>query len=71
MSWKEFRRIQGDVFGLLFAAVLPPDDDEAEPTEEEQKTWRPRKRQRRPELRLYLNIWINVLHNDEAVSGGQ
>ena len=37
MSWKEFRRIQGDVFGLLFAAVMAPDDDEAEPTEEETK----------------------------------
>nr|DAU47180.1 MAG TPA: tail tube protein [Caudoviricetes sp.] len=37
VSWKEFRRIQGDVFGLLFAAVLAPDDDEAESTEEETK----------------------------------
>lgn len=44
VSWKEFRRIQGDVFGMLFAAVLAPDDDEAkpdddeaEPTEEEAK----------------------------------
>ena len=37
VSWKEFRRIQSDVFGLLFAAVLAPDDDEAEPTEEETK----------------------------------
>lgn len=31
VSWKEFKRIQRDVFGLLFAAVLAPDDDEAEP----------------------------------------
>lgn len=44
VSWKEFRRIQRDVFGLLFAAVLAPDDDEAgadndeaEQTEEETK----------------------------------
>lgn len=37
VSWKEFRRIQGDVFGLLFAAVMAPDDDEAEQTEEETK----------------------------------
>lgn len=35
VSWKEFRRIQGDVFGLLFAAVMAPDDDEAEQAEEE------------------------------------
>ena len=35
VSWKEFRRIQGDVFGLLFAAVMDPDDDEAEQPEEE------------------------------------
>ena len=37
VSWKEFRCIQGDVFSLLFAAVMAPDDDEAEPTEEETK----------------------------------
>ena len=37
VSWKEFRRIQGDVFGLLFAAVMAPDDDEAEQSEEETK----------------------------------
>lgn len=34
VSWKEFRRIQGDVFGLLFAAVLAPDDDESVPDED-------------------------------------
>ena len=37
VSWKEFRRIQGDVFGLLFAAVLSPDEGEADTTEEETK----------------------------------
>ena len=37
VSWQEFRRIQRDVFGLLFAAVMAPDDDEAEPDDEETK----------------------------------
>lgn len=37
VSWKEFRRIQGDVFGLLFAAVMSPEEGEAETTEEETK----------------------------------
>lgn len=35
VSWKEFRRIQRDVFGLLFAAVMAPDDGEAEPNDDE------------------------------------
>ena len=37
VSWTEFRRIQGDVFGLLFAAVMVPDDDETEQSEDETK----------------------------------
>lgn len=31
VNWKKFQRIKSDVFGLLFAAVLDPDDDGAEP----------------------------------------
>ena len=31
MKWKQFQRIKSDVFGLLFAAVIDPDDDGAEP----------------------------------------
>ena len=37
VSWTEFRRIQRDVFGLLFAAVIAPDDDETEPVEDEKE----------------------------------
>lgn len=31
VKWKQFQRIKSDVFGLLFAAVIDPDDDGAEP----------------------------------------
>lgn len=31
VSWKEFRKMSGDVFGLLVAAIVSPDEDAAEP----------------------------------------
>lgn len=37
VSWKEFRKLSGDIFGLLAAAIVPPDEDAAEPNEDASK----------------------------------
>ena len=37
VSWKEFRKMSGDVFGLLVAAIVSPDEDAAEPNEDASK----------------------------------
>lgn len=37
VSWKEFRRMRDDIFGLLTAAIIAPDEDVAEPNEDSSK----------------------------------